>query len=253
MPFQERIFILIFVVSLLLTIGVVLLSIICYRLWKQKAELEQQLILSRLNPHFVFNSLTAIQSYILKNDSHFAGKFLSNYSKLLRLILDNSSQKYISISADSNTLCNYLELQVLRFEGQLKYVINIDQSIDSERFNVPPMLVFPYVEAIIDHGYINISGECTICVNYGLENNKYIVIDVRDISSVVDDKHENQIRVCANYKSDTIEKIRERLLKIRRIYGLKILMDFADSSKQNGEKRSTSLCLKIPVKKCIQL
>ena len=131
---------------------------------KKIAELEQRILLSQMNPHFVFNSLTAIQSYIFRNEPYMAGKYLASFSKLVRLILENSRQQYIPISKEMDTLSYYLELQALRFEEKFDFKIDIDEDIDLEHHLIPPMLAQPFIENAIEHGIIHMSNKGSITI-----------------------------------------------------------------------------------------
>lgn len=114
--------------------------------------LKQKLLVSQMNPHFIFNSLNAIQNYIFKQDSLKAGNYLSQFSELIRMILDYSRKDYISIEAEVKLLNNYLELQKLRFENKFDFAIVVDEDIDRESIHIPPMLAQPFIENAIEHG-----------------------------------------------------------------------------------------------------
>lgn len=115
-------------------------------------ELEQQLLRSQMNPHFIFNSLIAIQSYIYKKDIIHAGDYLAKFANLIRLILENSRVEFIPFEKEINTLELYLELQSLRFENKFVYKIEIDKNIDTGNISVPPMLTQPFIENAVEHG-----------------------------------------------------------------------------------------------------
>ncbi len=120
---------------------------------KQHAmELEQKILRSQMNPHFIFNSLQSIQGFIFESSPLEAGKYLSDFARLMRLILENSKSEYISIAREVETLNLYLVLQQLRFSNKMVYAIEIDPSIDQEAYQVPPMLLQPCIENAIEHG-----------------------------------------------------------------------------------------------------
>ncbi|MCD6018380.1 MAG: two-component system sensor histidine kinase [Bacteroidetes bacterium] len=131
-----------------------------YRNFKQKSVitnqknnlLKQKLLVSQMNPHFIFNSLNAIQNYIFKQDSLKAGNYLTQFSELIRMILDFSRKDYISVESEVKLLNTYLELQKLRFESKFDYQISVDEKIDRETVHIPPMLAQPFIENAIEHG-----------------------------------------------------------------------------------------------------
>ncbi len=121
-----------------------------HKLALKKMEIEQRMLRSQMNPHFIFNALNSIQSYISANNSYQAEVFLSKFSLLVRNILENSTQEFIDLDKEIETLTLYLELEKLRFEGKFTYEIKMELSDSSVK--VPPMLVQPFVENAIIHG-----------------------------------------------------------------------------------------------------
>ncbi len=121
-----------------------------HKLALKKMEIEQRMLRSQMNPHFIFNALNSIQSYISTNNSYQAEVFLSKFSLLVRNILENSTQEFIDLDKEIETLTLYLELEKLRFEGKFTYEIQMELSDSSVK--VPPMLVQPFVENAIIHG-----------------------------------------------------------------------------------------------------
>jgi tetratricopeptide (TPR) repeat protein len=127
------------------------------QLEKRGLKVETQMLRSQMNPHFIFNSLNSIQSFISENDTIDAERYLAKFAKLMRLILDNSRQSYITLEDEINTLKLYLELEQLRFDKRFDYQININD-VDDEFTLVPPMLAQPYVENAILHGLASKTG-----------------------------------------------------------------------------------------------
>lgn len=144
--------------SVLLVLSVI--AFFLFKSFKQKSIinnqknnlLKQKLLVSQMNPHFIFNSLNAIQNYIFKQDSLKAGNYLTQFSELIRMILDYSRKDYISVESEVKLLTNYLELQKLRFENKFDFDIKIDDKVDRENTQIPPMLAQPFIENAIEHG-----------------------------------------------------------------------------------------------------
>ncbi len=123
---------------------------------KQKAlEIEKNLLRSQMNPHFIFNAMNSIQSFIAENDSYSALRYLSKFAKLIRLILENSMHKTILLCDEVLSLELYLELEKVRFDNKFDFEINIEDSIEVELVAVPPMLIQPFVENAIIHGIMH--------------------------------------------------------------------------------------------------
>ena len=115
-------------------------------------ELEQKLIRSQMNPHFIFNSLIAIQSFIYKQDAVVAGDYLAKFADLIRITLENTRVDMVLIAKELKMLSAYLELQKLRFEAHFTYHIHVDASIDPDGCLIPPMMAQPFIENAIEHG-----------------------------------------------------------------------------------------------------
>jgi sensor histidine kinase YesM len=115
-------------------------------------EMELKALRGQMNPHFIFNSLNSIQYFILKKEPKEAYKYLSKFSGLMRKILQNSRERFISLSEEVETLELYLELEDLRMDGTLDYQIQVDESIDRDKWAIPTMLIQPFVENAIIHG-----------------------------------------------------------------------------------------------------
>ena len=122
---------------------------------QKEAEMLQTLLRSQMNTHFIFNSMSVIQSYIYDNDTKNSSKFLVNFSRLIRLILENSSKEFIPISIEMEILKKYLETQKLRFEDRFEYFIEIDEETEVEDAMIPPMITQPFIENAIEHGQLH--------------------------------------------------------------------------------------------------
>jgi hypothetical protein len=121
---------------------------------EQIIEYRHKALIAQINPHFIFNSLNSVYYYILKEDKRNAAKYLTRFSKLMRLSLDNSMAEYISLRRDLEALQLYLELESLRFTDQFSFSISIDEGIDSNSISIPAMLLQPFVENSIRHGLV---------------------------------------------------------------------------------------------------
>ena len=170
-----------------LLVVVIVLSFIIYLIrnhyhrirYEQKAhKLEKQLLRSQMNPHFIFNSLTAIQGYFFDNQNA-AITYLARFSKLVRQILENSRVEYVSMENEIKTIENYLSLQQLRFSSKFDYSIEVDPGINREMMHIPPMLAQPFVENAIEHGIMHKMGKGHIWIKYRM-NNGMIDITVED-------------------------------------------------------------------------
>lgn len=126
---------------------------------QQLAELEAKAIRAQMNPHFIFNSLNAIQETIVTEKVDKAYDYLSRFSKLLRMVLDNSEKNFISLKSELEIILLYLSLEALRFSQSFTYSIDSDEELDKDDIYIPSLLLQPFVENAIWHGLSNKEGE----------------------------------------------------------------------------------------------
>ncbi|MBS2099347.1 tetratricopeptide repeat-containing sensor histidine kinase [Carboxylicivirga linearis] len=127
------------------------------RILLERDKVRQQLLRSQMNPHFLFNALGSIQSYMYQNDVKTAARYMGNFASLTRSILNNSAVEQVSLDEEISTLKNYLELEKMRLQSNFQYSIEVPEDIDVEFVAVPPMLIQPFVENAIKHGIKNYS------------------------------------------------------------------------------------------------
>ncbi|MDQ6813140.1 MAG: histidine kinase, partial [Bacteroidota bacterium] len=118
---------------------------------KKLSQLEMHALRAQMNPHFIFNSLSAINLFILENNRLQASEYLSKFARLVRLILQNSQEAFIPLDRELEALQLYLELESLRYEKKFTYKINTDDVPDMALIRVPPLIIQPYVENAIWH------------------------------------------------------------------------------------------------------
>ncbi|PIB27296.1 histidine kinase [Maribacter sp. 4G9] len=107
---------------------------------------------SQMNPHFIFNALNSVNNYISKSDERSANRYLSDFSKLMRSVLENSEEDFIPLSKELELLELYIKLEHSRFPDKFDYVLQVDEDLDVSTFQIPPMLLQPYIENAIWHG-----------------------------------------------------------------------------------------------------
>jgi sensor histidine kinase YesM len=115
-------------------------------------DMEQMLLRSQMNPHFIFNALTNIQSFIVRKDSAHSLHYLDIFLSMMETILDSSGKKFIPLSMELETISNYFTLQQLRIGNKLNYEIKVDENLDPLAVMLPPMMVQPLIENAIEHG-----------------------------------------------------------------------------------------------------
>jgi ligand-binding sensor domain-containing protein/two-component sensor histidine kinase len=146
---------------------------------KQIAEAEMKSLRAQMNPHFIFNSLNSINTFILKNQTETASDYLTKFSRLIRAVLNNSKNRLVTLEDELGALKIYMELEQLRFNNKFDFEITVDRYLDANRIFVPPLLIQPYVENAIWHGlmYKDGRGRIDIRVNKEDENIRFTVQD----------------------------------------------------------------------------
>ena len=121
-------------------------------------ETEMTALRAQMNPHFIFNCLNSIKLYTLENDGLTATDYLTKFSRLIRLVLENSRSERITLANELETLQLYIEMEAMRFNDKVKYSIHVAQDIDTHYIEIPPLLLQPYVENAIWHGLMHQEG-----------------------------------------------------------------------------------------------
>jgi LytS/YehU family sensor histidine kinase len=172
----------------LLAFAITLFSIVLYQrsqrnkitTQKIKAELQTQILRSQMNPHFIFNCLNSIENFIMQNNKRQASDYLNKFSLLIRSILDSSRNEVVPIEKDMEALQLYVELEQLRFNNKFSFKVAIDPALAGGDYQVPSLLIQPFVENAIVHGMAHSDDkQLNLTVTATLEGNtiKYVIQD----------------------------------------------------------------------------
>lgn len=211
----------------------ILAVVIFYNQWKQRnirqlqreAEMSQKLLRSQMNPHFVFNAMSVIQSYIYENDTKNSTKFLVNFSKLMRLILENSSKEFIPIVTEIDILTKYLETQKLRFGDRFEYEVSTDQLLLDDELIIPPMITQPFIENAIEHGQLHTIEGGFIRVKFSKESNMLNII-IED--NGVGRKGSEQNKKSKEHKSMAMKITQDRIDNLSYKYRIQGSLEISD-------------------------
>ena len=212
---------------------------------KKNLETEQRLLRSQMNPHFIFNSLNSIQSYISGNDALTAMTYLSKFAKLMRYILENSREKMISLEDEVNTLQLYIELERIRFKQKFDFSIKIDPKLQPETTYIPPMLIQPFVENSIKHGLRNIKEQGHLQLNFKL-NHEVIFCSINDngIGRVQAQKIDKNKK--GKHKSLGMHLTKERIEALNSESKSDIKVEIIDLKNEKGEPAGTEVQITLP-------
>ncbi len=211
---------------------------------KELFELEQKSLRLQMNPHFLFNSLNSIQSFVIKNDTDKAIYYLSRFSQLMRTILYNSQQTFVPVKDELKVIKNYIDLERLRYNDAFEYTIVLDSEIDEEFIAIPPMIIQPYIENAIIHGLLHKKEKGHIVIELKLLGN-YIYCLIaddgigREASAIV--KEQSGI----NHKSSGMLITQERLNILNSKNKDQISVNIIDLFDDFGEAKGTRIELMI--------
>lgn len=202
----------------------------------------QKLLLIQMDPHFLFNSLMAIQNLIFKNKTEIASSYISEFAKLMRLFLNNSREEFIIIKDEVELLTLYLELQKKRFNNKFNYIIDIGKDIDTNIIGIPPMITQPLAENAIEHGVLNINKLGFIHIKLILKKD-IILISVSDNGNGIE-TIENK-----SHKSLSHSIIDERLDLFNNMNSTNLILNLKNRTDDKGEVIGAISSVEIPFKK----
>ncbi len=199
---------------------------------------------SQMNPHFMFNSLNSIQEFILIQDKRSANKYLSKFSRLMRSILDMSDRNRIPLSQELEALELYLELEAMRFDGELEYEIKVGEGVNPEFKEIPSMLIQPYVENAIKHGLMHKPGDRTLTVSFRKQGT-YLVCEVDD--NGIGRERSMQIRKESprRHTSKAMSVTKERLELLNSVSKDNLNVEIIDKKHKDGTAAGTKVIIHI--------
>ena len=233
----------------LLGVITIIIFILVYTQSKLKGQfkilnLDQKLLRSQMNPHFIFNALIAIQNYILTNKKFEASDYLSKFAMLMRSILESSRGDFITLAQEIDLLKNYVSLQQLRFENSFNFVLEIDKNLDLNSMQFPPMILQPFVENAIEHGLRKIEDrEKFLIIKYILNFDK-LFVSIEDNGIGIGD---SELTRATKHRSFAMQIVNERIKNIAKIYKEDISIEIKDYSKDKL-KNGTVINFSIPIK-----
>ena len=245
---------------LLVIIAVVLISLFCglffyhrnkerektVQLQKQLAEFEHKALHLQMNPHFVFNCLAAISSFIMQNGKEDAIKYLSKFSKLMRLTLEFSKESAIPIDKEIEALQNYLELEQLRFSQKFDFSIHKSQEIEDDTA-IPALLLQPYVENAIIHGVAPKESRGFIKIDFMLKAD-YLICTIEDNGIGIETSQKMKENMMQVHKSMALEISKKRLETLEELENKKVILTVSELKNDDGTAKGTLIILELPLK-----
>ncbi len=205
---------------------------------------EKRALLSQMNPHFIFNSLNSIEHFIVQHNEVQANNYLTNFSGLIRRILDNSKKNLITLQEEITTLHLYLGLENLRFENEFKNQTIKDEKIDYNETMIPPMLLQPFVENAIWHGLLPIKGKGHLKISF-TDQQDYFKCCIEDNGI----GRENSLSLKSmkfTHIPSGIRNVEERIELLNKMNKRKISLTITDLRQADGIASGTLIELVIP-------
>jgi len=209
------------------------------------ANLELKALRAQMNPHFMFNSLNSIKNYILKNQPGVAAEYLSNFSHLIRLILQHSKEKMITLEDEMDTLMLYVELEKLRFRDNFSFHCQVDDHIDLKMFMVPPMLLQPYVENAIWHGLLHKEDERILNIKFtSFEGG--VLCQIEDNGIGREAALQMKSKTASRYKSMGMGITHDRIQVINSMNNIGIKLEVIDKKDKDNRPLGTLIKIILP-------
>ena len=212
---------------------------------KQLAQAETKALRAQMNPHFIFNSLNSINSFVIDQKHEIASDYLIKFSKLIRLILDNSRSETISIEKELETLKLYVLLEAARFDDKFKCVYLIAEDVNTSSIMIPPMLLQPFVENAIWHGLMQKEGEGTIVIDIKLADDEFLNISITD-DGIGREKASQLKSKSAAHKSHGLKVTSQRIEMMNKLNSSGATVNIVDLKDEQGLAKGTRVELIIP-------
>lgn len=198
----------------------------------------------QMNPHFIFNALNSVNQFISQNDERSANKYLSEFSKLMRLVLENSQEDFIPLQKEEEIISLYVKLEHYRFRDKFDYTITIDEELNKETIQLPPMLIQPYIENAVWHGLRYKEDKGKLALSFERHNGSMQVVIADD---GIGRKKSAQLKTDNQKKHNStgLKNIEERLQILNTVYKTNYTVTIEDLAADSG----TRVIISIPVSK----
>lgn len=212
---------------------------------RQIEKLEQKALLAQMNPHFIFNSLNSIQSFLVYNENDLAEKYLQMLSQLIRMTLNNSRESEVTIQQEMDVLTKYLELEKMRFKDRFDFQFNSSLAHSELQRYIPPMLIQPFVENSIIHGLRGLEGMGQLTINFKELMNNRLLVEV--IDNGIGYPEETKDQSIPTHKSYGMQITSERLTLFKEKYKAEFDFKIEHLRNESGMSKGIKVTLLIPV------
>jgi two-component system, LytTR family, sensor kinase len=202
---------------------------------------------SQMNPHFIFNAMNSIQRFTLQNDVENANKYISRFARLLRMVLHHSEKNAITVEEEMQMLQLYLEIESLRMNGLFTFRIEVDEDIETDAVKIPGMMVQPFVENALIHGFAGRQGDKRVEIKFYMPDDHLLVCEISDngIGRKAAAELKERKGATLPHQSKGISLVNERLSLYHKNGGNGI--SFIDHTNPSGQASGTTVNIRIPV------
>ncbi|CAZ95946.1 tetratricopeptide repeat-containing sensor histidine kinase [Zobellia galactanivorans] len=224
---------------------------ILYRQYQLKNEkklltLEQSMLRSQMNPHFLFNSLNSIKLYIINNEQKNAVHYLNKFSKLVRKILEASSMREIPLAEELETVELYMNIENIRFSNEIDFKVRIDEGVDTHTIKIPSLILQPFLENALWHGLSSKTGKKSIDLHISKDQEQYIHISITDNGVGREAAEKLKLNKILKRKSVGIDITKERLANFSKDFQNSFEVEIVDLYHEDGTSAGTRIILHIP-------
>jgi tetratricopeptide (TPR) repeat protein len=216
-------------------------------LQQQAAELKMQALRTQMNPHFIFNSLNSINRFILENNKPDSSRYLTKFSRLIRMILQNSQSSFISLKSEIESLELYLDMEAMRFDNHFTYKIMVSPELNTLRLQLPPLIIQPYVENAVWHGLMHKDEKGELEIEVVQEANS-LLIKITDNGIGREQASKIASKSATKQKSMGMLITADRIAMIQSGSGNGSAVIINDLVHADGSAAGTEVLIKIPVK-----
>ena len=210
-------------------------------------ETEMAALRAQMNPHFIFNCLNSIQYFTAQNDAETASDYLTKFSRLIRLVLENSRSERVTLTNELETLRLYIEMEAMRFGQKVRYSIIVEPTVDVESIQIPPLLIQPFVENAIWHGLMHKpdGGSVTVAVQQPQDHLLEVSITDDGVGRIKAAAYKS--KSATSHKSFGMKVTAERIDLINQMYHTHTQVRIDDLTDAAGQPTGTRVTVTIPI------
>lgn len=214
---------------------------------RRAAECEMAGLRSQMNPHFIFNCLNSIKLYATENDSGKASDYLTKFSRLIRMVLENSRSERVTLQNELDMLQLYADMEIMRFKQKLSFCVDIEPGLDAGFVEIPPLLLQPYVENAIWHGLMHKPEGGTVRIRATLPQENRLQLTITDDGVGRIRAAELRSKSASHRKSFGLKMTSERIALVNQLYQTHTQVTIDDLVDANGQPAGTEVVLQIPI------